>query len=672
MTSKYQSSGIASARPAAPRESGSHDHADGFFGRAGELVFAGLAAATFFAGLLLNLVAKEPDMAFGFFVATYFFGGFFTVREAITTIRDGRFEVDFLMLVAAAGAAAVGKWEEGAVLLFLFSVGHALESYAMGRARRSIEALAELAPSTALLLRDGERCEVPVESLVFGDVVVVKPHARIPADGFVLTGTSSIDQASVTGESIPADKRPVADREVALRAPVAVPADSRVFAGTVNGSGMLEIVTTGAAKDSTLARVVELVRDAESQQSPTQVFTARFQRVFVPFVLALVTVLLLAGPLLNEPFSATFYRAMAVLVAASPCALAIATPAAVLSAVARAARSGVLVKGGGPLERLGRLTSFAFDKTGTLTEGRPRLTDVYPSPTVSEGELLAVATAVERLSDHPVASAVVRDAADRLADADVPQAEALKAVVGRGVMARVGDDTVWIGSSAFFDGLPGAQPPHSLIAQVKKLEQGGRTVMIVRQGERYLGALGVMDTPRADAALVVAQLRALGIRRAVMLSGDNQAVVTAVARQINLDDARGGLLPEDKVAAVAQLDAGAGKVAMVGDGVNDAPAMANATVGVAMGAAGSAVALETADIALMSDDLGRLPMATGLSRKASRIIKQNLYFSLGIVALLVPATLLGLGIGPAVLIHESSTLVVVANALRLLGYRHQR
>ncbi|GGP86402.1 heavy metal translocating P-type ATPase [Streptomyces melanogenes] len=638
----------------------------------GETGFAAMAALTFLTGFGLNLFTDGLDaLALGLFAATYFFGGFFTLREAIGSVRAGRFEVDFLMLVAAAGAAAVGRWEEGAVLLFLFSVGHALESYAMSRARRSIEALASLTPKTALLVRDDGSSEVPVESLVVGDTVLVKPHTRVPADGFVRSGVSAVDQASVTGESVPVDKLPVADPTTALRNPRIVGDDSRVFAGTVNGAGALEVTVTSRAEDNTLARVVELVRSAESQQSPTQAFTARFQRIFVPAVLVLVGVLMLAGLVVDEPFSATFYRAMAVLVAASPCALAIATPAAVLSAIARAARSGVLVKGGGPLENLGKLTAFAFDKTGTLTGGRPRLTDVVTAPGATERELLATAVAVERSSDHPLALAVVEGVAARLDDGGAvpPAAQELRAIIGRGLEARIDGEPVWVGSVALFDELGGRALGHELLASVRELEEGGRSVIIVRRGERYLGALGVMDTPRPDAALVVAQLRSLGIRRTVMISGDNQAVATAVGRQVGVDEARGGLLPEDKVAAIARLNSGGARVAMVGDGVNDAPAMANATVGIAMGAAGSAVALDTADIALMADRLDRLPLATGLSRRASRIIKQNLYFSLGVVAVLIPATLLGLGIGPAVLVHEGSTLIVVANALRLLGYR---
>ncbi|MFD5001187.1 heavy metal translocating P-type ATPase [Streptomyces buecherae] len=663
----------------AHRRDHQHSHDHGPFGERAELVFALLSGVAYLTGLLLGLATDAPGPAsLACYLAAYAFGGLFTVREAVSTIRAGRFEVDFLMLVAAVGAGAIGRWAEGAVLLFLFSLGHALEEYAMGRARRSIEALADLTPATALL-RSGERVtEVPVERLLPGDTVLVRPHTRVPADGFVRDGEGAVDQAAVTGESLPADKVPVADPLAALRDPAAIAPGSRVFAGTVNGAGVLEVTVTSRAEDNTLARVVAMVRNAENRQSPTQAFTARFQRFFVPAVIGTVLALLGAGLVVDEPFTASLYRAMAVLVAASPCALAIATPAAVLSAVARAARSGVLIKGGGPLEELGRLTAVAFDKTGTLTEGRPRLTDVAPARGVSERELLITALAVERLSDHPLARAVVRDLDARLGDAPVPTAHSLRAVTGRGVLARLGGVPVAIGSPAFFPAggrarqeptEPSGPPlPTELLDKAGELEVAGRTTMVVRHGARYLGVIGVMDTPRPEAAAVVARLRGLGIRRAVMISGDNQRVADAVAARVGLDDAWGDLLPADKVAAVRRLRADEHRTAMVGDGVNDAPAMAHATVGIAMGAAGSAVALESADIALMSDGLDKLPLATGLSRRTSAVIRQNLLVSLGIVAVLVPATVLGLGIGPAVLVHEGSTLLVVANALRLLRY----
>ncbi|GAM98994.1 lead, cadmium, zinc and mercury transporting ATPase [alpha proteobacterium U9-1i] len=608
-------------------------------------------------------------LSLSLYVAAYFSGGFFTVREAIQNLLHRRFQIDTLMLVAAAGAALLGHWSEGALLLFLFSLGHSLEGYAMGRARRAIEALAELAPERATVKRNGGVEEIAVEDLSIGDIVVIKPNERLPADGIVITGESSVDQAPVTGESVPVDKRPLARQIDSAIDFAKIPAEHRVFAGTINGSGALEVHVARRAGETTLARVVRMVAEAESQRSPTQQFTQRFEQYFVPAVLGLVTLLMFAWVVIDEPFSASFYRAMAVLVAASPCALAISVPSAVLSGIARAGRGGVLTKGGAPLEHLGTLTAIAFDKTGTLTEGRPKLTDVLPADGVSEEDLLSVAIAVEEVSDHPLAAAVARDGRAKLSDAIIPAAQDVESITGKGVKGVVAGVEIWIGKPGLFDGSNGAAAPQALLDRAKEVEQAGRTVMIVRAGDRYLGVLGLMDTERPAAASVIARLRKLGVRRMIMLTGDNQSVANAIATNVGLTDAKGALMPEDKVSFIAELVRTEGKVAMVGDGVNDAPAMANATVGIAMGAAGSDVALETADVALMSDDLAHLPFAVGLSRKTSAIIKQNLWASLGVVAVLIPSTLFGLQIGAAIIFHEGSTLLVVANALRLLAYR---
>lgn len=645
-----------------------HDHG-GILGERAELIFAGLSGTLLLAGWLLATFADTPrPVEMVAYSLAFFFGAFFTVREASRSVRHGRFEIDFLMLVSAAGAAALGEVAEGALLLFLFSVGHALEGYAMGRARGAIEALAELAPKTALVRRGGtgDTVEVPVAELRVGDVVVVRPSMRLAADGFVVAGTSSIDQAPVTGESVPVDKSPVPDVAAAARAPELIDASARVFAGTINGAGAIEIQVTRLAGDSTLARVVRLVAEAQTKTTSTQRFTDRFQRIFVPTILVGVFLLLFAGLVVDEPFTATVYRALAVLVAASPCALAIATPSAVLSAVARAARAGILMKGGAALEELGRVEVLAFDKTGTLTQGRPRVSDIITTAGTDDTELLAVAVAVEELSDHPLARAIVRDGREHLAGATVPRATDVRALIGRGVAASIGGVEVRIGKSELF--ADAAQcPPSQLRDDVERLEQAGRTTMLVRAGERWLGAIGLMDVARPEASTVISRLADLGIERTVMLSGDNQRVADAVGAEVGVAYARGDLMPEDKVAEIAALRERYGRVGMVGDGVNDAPAMASASVGIAMGAAGSDVALETADVALMADDLRALPFAVSLSHRSARVIKQNLWASLGIVALLIPATIFGLGIGPAVLIHEGSTLIVVANALRLLA-----
>lgn len=674
------------ARPSAPGKGADHDtheheHAEGkeahghahgaFLGPNTELIFAlacgGLLAIGFAIEKLVGGASLWLPTAL--YVAAYVFGGFFTLREAIDNLKLRKFEIDTLMLVAAAGAAALGALAEGALLLFLFSLGHALEHYAMGRAKRAIEALAELAPKTATVRgSDGGTREVPVEDLKVGEIVVIKPDARVPADGFIIKGSTAINQAPVTGESMPVDKAAVTDSAAARANPDRLDAANRVFAGTINGSGLIEIEVTRLSSETTLAKVVRMVSEAETQKSPTQRFTDRFERVFVPVVLALAVLLLFAWTVVDEPFRDSFYRAMAVLVAASPCALAIATPSAVLSGIARAARGGVLIKGGAPLELLGSLDAIAFDKTGTLTIGEPRIREIVPASGVTKQELMVVAVAVESLSDHPLAQAIARDGRDHVGDLPIPRAESLKSLTGRGVSALVGEDEVLIGKAEMFGADGVTSLSQEMTDVIETLRAAGQTSMVVRRGERDFGAIGLMDTPRAAAKGALDRLRRLGIKRMIMISGDHQRVAEAVAGQVGIDEAWGDLMPEDKVEAIRKLRAET-KVAMVGDGVNDAPAMASATVGIAMGAAGSDVALETADVALMADDLAHLPFAVGLSRHTRSIILQNVFVSLGVVAFLVPATILGLGIGPAVAMHEGSTLLVVLNALRLLAYR---
>lgn len=653
-------------------EGDNHEHSHGgIFGENTELIFSIICGALLGIGFGLSYVEAVPSwVSLALYIGAYFFGGYFTAKEAIQTVAKGGFEIDFLMLVAAIGAAILGEWAEGALLLFLFSMGHALEHYAMNKARKSIAALAELAPKTALLKRNGKTEEVGIEELSIGDIIVVKPNSKISADGVVVSGSSSVNQAPITGESVPVDKVPVENPEKDWSQEKDIKDENRAFSGTINGNNTLEIKVIKVAKDSTLSRLVKLVNEAQTQKSPTQQLTDKFEKYFVPAVLILVVILNFAFLVLDETFSESFYRAMAVLVAASPCALAIATPSAVLSGVARAAKSGVLIKGGRPLEDLGVLTALAFDKTGTLTEGKPKLTKVVALGDVNEDELLKIAVAVENLSDHPLAKAVVRDGKERLDGADIPEAKDLEAVLGKGIKASLGNDKVYIGNLELFESLDGNKPEKETEEKVKSLESEGNTTMLIRQNNKYIGIIALMDTPRKEAKNTLEQLKKMGIKRMIMLTGDNQKVADAVAKEIGLTDAWGSLLPEEKVEAIKKLREKESKVAMVGDGVNDAPAMANSTVGIAMGAAGSDVALETADMALMADKLETLPFAIGLSRKAKGIIKQNLWVSLGIVALLIPSTIFGLAnIGIAVLIHEGSTLVVVFNALRLLAYK---
>ena len=634
-----------------------------------ELYFAIMSGLCWIFGVIFSFISiGSQHTATALFILGAIFGGFFTFITAGKDLMRGKFQIDFLMLFAAIGAAALGKWGESALLLFLFSLGNALEHYAMRRARKSIAKLSDLTPPMALIKHNGELIEVHIEQLKLGDIIVVKPNSKIAADGVVTTGISSVNQASITGESVPVDKRPSLNWQNENEVNKLLP-EHRVFAGTINGSGVLEIKVLKEAKDSTLSRLIALVKEAETQKSPTQHLTDKFEKYYVPSVLVLVIFLLFAFLLVEETFEQSFYRAMSVLIAASPCALAISTPSAVLAGIARAARQGVLIKGGRPLEELGRINAIAFDKTGTLTEGKPTLIHAIPFGTITKTHLLKIAIAVEALSDHPLATAIVEGGKKELGITDIPEAENLKALIARGVQANWNDSIVHIGNRRLFEELTGTSVPEEINQKMSELEAEGQTTMIIHQDDKYLGIISVMDIARPEVIETLSALKKMGIKRMIMLTGDNQKVADAIANNIGITDPMGSLLPEDKVNAIEELKQQEGSVAMVGDGVNDAPAMAKSTVGIAMGAAGSDVALETADIALMADKLDNLPFAIGLSRKAKHIIKQNLIISLSMVAILVPLTIMGtIAIGPAVVFHEGSTLIVVMNALRLLKY----
>ena len=594
--------------------------------------------------------ALPTTVALVFYLLAYLAGGFDVATHAVPSLFKGKFDTDVLMLAAATGAAILGEWQEGAFLLFLFALGHAGEQYALDRARNAVNALGALMPQTAQVRRGGQITELPIAHVQIGDVVVVRPGDRVPVDGTITSGASGVDQSPVTGESVPVQKNP----------------GDEVFAGTVNQDAALDVEVSKLAQDNTLSRIMQLVAEAQSQQSPTQAFTQRFTAWFVPAVLVVTLLVIAVPPLLGwMPLRDSFYRAMLLLVAASPCALALGTPAAVLAGIAHAARNGVLIKGGVHLENLGALNVMAFDKTGTLTEGRFSVTDVQPFGGVSERELLQVAAAVEQQSNHPLAQSVVRAAQER--KLELPVAEGLENMQGKGVRSRVGGEPVLIGTDALFADA-GMVVPTSVTQAVDQLQANGRSTMIVSQGGRFLGVLGLADTLRHNAAATMASLRKLGVQHLVMLTGDNQQVAQQIAATVGLTDVRAELLPENKLTAIKALQQQYGAIAMTGDGVNDAPALASATVGIAMGGAGTAVALETADVALMGDDLGKLPFAVGLSRAARAIIRQNLAVSLGVIGLLLLTSVSGfMQLSWAVIFHEGSTLVVVINALRLLG-----
>lgn len=619
------------------------------------LILAALAAVFFLIGWLgERFLGFTPLAANVFYILAYLAGGYDVATHAIPALFKGKLDTDILMLAAAAGAAVLGELSEGAFLLLLFSIGHAGEHYALDRARNAINALGALMPKTAQVKRNGQIVEEPVEQLQVGDVVVARPGDRIPVDGEVAVGSSAVDQSPITGESVPVTKT----------------VGNEVFAGTVNKDNALEIRVTRVAADNTLSRVMKLVAEAQSQQSPTQQFADRFTSRFVPAVFIATALLIAIPPLLNLlSLQDSFYRGMLLLVAASPCALAIGTPASVLAGIAQAARNGVLIKGGVHLENLGRLKAIAFDKTGTITSGTFSVTDVVPLNGTSSDELLSVAGAVEQQSNHPLAQAVVRAAQEK--KLQLPKADGLENVPGRGIRSAIDGEPVLVGSAKLFTETAGMSLDGSLTGKVDELEKTGRSTMIVSKGTKILGVLGLADTPRSNIKGVMDDLRGLGIEHLVMLTGDNDNVAKNIAGQVGLTEVQAELMPEDKLNIIKQLDGKYEAIAMIGDGVNDAPALATATVGIAMGGAGTAVALETADVALMGDDLGKLPFAVGLSRASRQIIQQNLYISLGVIVLLIFTSVLGIvQLGFAVVLHEGSTLVVVGNALRLLTYKH--
>lgn len=655
-----------------PKTSEDHEHHEHHAGHAGHdhgsapgflphwlqerwtFFLVGLAGIFFAIGLVgETFLSMDTGVATVFFILAYIAGGYDISTHAIPGLFRGEFDTDVLMLAAAGGAAILGEWAEGAFLLFLFALGHAGEHYALDRARNAVNALGELMPKTARVRRGDEIVEESVENIQIDDVVVVRPGDRIPVDGEISSGDTSVDQSPITGESVPVSKSP----------------GDEVFAGTINQDNAVDVRVTKLAADNTLNRVMQMVAEAQSQQSPTQRFTQRFTSRFVPLVLIGTLLFIVIPPLLDlTSFQDSFYRGMLLLVAASPCALAIGTPAAVLSGIAQAARNGVLIKGGVHLENLGNLQVIAFDKTGTITRGEFEVSDVVPLNGHDENDVLKIAAAVEQQSNHPLALAIVRAA--NVQNLKLPEATGLENVAGKGVRSRINNQPVLLGSLRLYSETDTASASQEVEQAVEKLEKEGKTTVILNRNGEFIGIIALADVPRDTAKGVMQSLKDIGIKHLVMLTGDNDDVAQDIANQVGLTDVRAELLPEDKLDAVKSLEKQHGAIAMIGDGVNDAPALATATVGIAMGGAGTAVALETADVALMGDDLSKLPFAVGLSRASRRIIQQNLVIALGVIGLLILSSVIGIvQLSGAVILHEGSTIVVVLNALRLLGYK---
>ncbi|BAU49688.1 cadmium transporter ATPase [Sulfurifustis variabilis] len=603
---------------------------------------AGLIAA---AGFVLAHVRLIPEGIENFFYWVAIpLGGWHWAREGIEElVREREVGIEILMLAATAGSGFLGLWDEAAALVFLYGAAEGTEEYTYARTRHFIRALLDLAPKEARVLRDGHEVTVPAESLEPGELFVVRPGEALATDGVIREGRSSLDESPVTGESIPVDKGP----------------GEKVFAASINRQGALTIEATATFADNTLAKIIHLVEEAQERKGKAQQWIERFGRRYTPAVLAVALGFLVAPVALDLPWETWSVRAVVLLVAAAPCALIMSMPVAMAAGIGSAGRRGILIKGGAHLEHLGTIRVVAFDKTGTLTHGRPAVTDLRAFAG-TEQELLAAAAALEHYSEHPLARAIVEHA--RGAGVMPPPADASEALAGAGARGEIGERIWYVGSPSLFATLGSERG--SAEAEIARLQSEGKTVVLVGEGQRVRGLIALQDRLRADARATIARLHALGIRT-VMLTGDNRRTADAVARTVGIDDVRAELKPDDKVRAVGQLQREHGAVLMVGDGVNDAPALAAATCGMAMGAAGTDAAIEAADVALMADDLGKIEEALRLGRKARRVSAQNIVFSILVLVALIPSAVAGwISVAFAVLVHEASELLAVANGLR--------
>jgi Cd2+/Zn2+-exporting ATPase len=618
-------------------------------------VISGLLLALGFAG---GLMGVSDIVQTTVYIAAVVIGGWFFGREALEElIKEREIGIELLMSVAAIVAGLLGQWGEAAMLVFLYSISEAAESYTEERARGAIRALMDLAPKTAWVIRDGQEVQLSIDDLVVGDRFIVRPGEAIPTDGEIVDGVSSVNQAPVTGESIPVEKS----------------AGDTVFAATLNGEGVLTVVATKTAADNTLARIIELVEKAQGSKAQSQRFIERFGRRYSPAVLGIGILIALVPGLLGFGWAEWLSRATVFIVAAAPCALVISIPIALVAAIGTAGRQGLLIKGGVHLERLAKVKVIALDKTGTLTRGVPEVTAAEPTEGAGTDELLRVAAALEARSAHPLAQAII--AAAESAGVPVAPAEDVQSLTGAGIKGTINGRVEYVGSPELFSTLTGelsSKPTRidlsATLVRVQKLQSDGRTVVLVGNASRVLGIIAISDVLRSSATAAVSDLKVAGIEHVIMLTGDNQLAGSAIGARAGVDEVRAELKPDEKSQAIEALTSQYGPVAMIGDGVNDAPALAAAHVGIAMGVAGSDVALETADVALMADDLSKLPYLMQFSQRTWRVIRQNIALSIIVISALAITALTGaLSLPVAVLVHEISEFVVIASGLRLLS-----
>ncbi|MGJ4899155.1 heavy metal translocating P-type ATPase [Bradyrhizobium oligotrophicum] len=623
----------------------------------GVFVVVGLLIHAWFAGGLtdaLRLLGTHagqeipwPEIAA--YSAAIVFGGRFVIVKAWYAAKALRPDMNLLMTVAVIGAIAIGEWFEAATVSFLFALSLMLESWSVGRARRAIAALLDLAPPVVRIIRpDGSEAEIAAAEAWPGDHFIVQGGQRIPLDGRVIAGTSAVNQAPITGESVPVEKGPGAE----------------VYAGTINGDGVLTVESTKTAEDSTLARIIHMVEEAHARRAPSEQWVERFARFYTPAVMTMALLVFVVPPaLIDGDWHGWLYRALVLLVIGCPCALVISTPVSIVASLAASARAGVLVKGGAYIELPARLRAIAMDKTGTITRGEPEVVRVVPFGDHTETELLARAAALEARSTHPLARAVLRYAESK--GVALAPASDVRVLKGKGLIGTFDGKPFWLGSHRYV--IESGQDTPEVARQAEMLEADGKTVLVIGNARHVCGVIAVADTVRPEARNIIEQLHAAGIAHVVMLTGDNRVTAEAIGREVAIDEVQAELLPEDKVRKVDELVARYSTVAMVGDGVNDAPALARSTLGIAMGAIGSDAAIETADIALMTDDISRLPWLIRHSRRTLRIIRQNIGFSLGVKAMFVVLTFAGVAsLWAAIAADVGASLLVVANALRLL------
>jgi Zn2+/Cd2+-exporting ATPase len=586
------------------------------------------------------------------FLGAIIIGGFSLFKSGIKNLLKLDFDMRALMTVAIIGAAIIGEWSEGAVVVILFAISEVLERYSMDKARASIRSLMDIAPKEALVRRNGREYSVHVNEIQVGDIMIVKPGEKIAMDGEVVAGSSAVNQAAITGESVPAYKK-IGDE---------------VFAGTLNGEGLIEVEITKLVDDTTIAKIIHLVEEAQAEKAPSQAFVDRFAKYYTPIIILVAFLVAIVPPLLfNADWSDWIYQGLAVLVVGCPCALVISTPVSIVTAIGNAAKNGVLVKGGVYLEEMGMLKAVAFDKTGTLTKGIPAVTDFEMLASANHTELLSVVAAVENKSQHPLAAAIVRKAETEGVLFREKQVENFTSVTGKGIKAVVDGVRYHVGSPKYLEEIVDGGIPSTVSEKIEGMQSEGKTVMVVGSQTSLLALIAVADEVRESSKEVVSRLHELGVEKTIMLTGDNKGTARAIGSQAGVSDIQSDLLPEEKLNFIKALQKNHGKVAMVGDGINDAPALAAATVGVAMGGAGTDTALETADIALMADDLKKLPFTIKLSRKTLAIIKQNIAFSIGVKLLALLLVIPGwLTLWIAIFADMGATLIVTLNGLRLL------